>query len=90
VRGSLENLIHTVDRTSGTTVIPGMMIRYISEERRGQIIPFGPAGKVNAKRSVTMAVSHTFVKETLVEAVRETIMDVAREEYTLAEFLVSV
>jgi LysR family hydrogen peroxide-inducible transcriptional activator len=85
VRGSLENLIHTVDCTSGTTVIPGMMIRYISEERRKQIIPFA---SVNAKRKITMAISHTFVKESLVEAVRESIMAVSKEEYAFAEFLI--
>lgn len=85
VRSSLENLVRTAERTGGMTVIPGMVIRYIPEARRDRIIPFG---RVDAKRRITMAVSPTYVRESLVEMVKESIMEVARDDFALSEFLV--
>ncbi len=85
MNGSLENLMYTVDRTSFTTVIPGMAIRSIPEDKRDRIIPFG---KVDATRKITMAISPTYVRESLVELVKETVMEVAKEEFALSEFLV--
>ncbi len=85
VNGSLENLMYTVDRTSFTTVIPGMAIRSIPEEKRDRIIPF--CG-VDAKRKITMAIAPTYVRESLAHIVKETILEVAEEEFTLSEFLI--
>lgn len=85
VRSSLENLMFTVDQISGTTVIPEMAIHTISEGRRNQIIPFA---SVNAKRKITMAIAPTFIKESLVDIVKETIMEVFNEEFTLSKFLI--
>jgi LysR family hydrogen peroxide-inducible transcriptional activator len=85
INGSLENLMRTVDRTSGLTIIPAMAVGHIPEERRRQIIPFG---RVGARRAITMAVAPTYIRESLVAAVRESVMAVVREEFALAEFLI--
>lgn len=85
INGSLENLMHTVDRTAGTTIIPGMAIGYIPEERRGQIKPFA---RVHAHRKITVAVAPTCVREALVNAVTGSAMEVSREEFALSQFLI--
>lgn len=85
VRSSLENLMLTVDNTSGTTVIPSMAIHTIPEDRRRQIIPFATD---RARRKITMAISHTFVRESLIDLVRETILEVAAGKFALSDFLV--
>ena len=71
---SLETLMNTVDATAMLTIIPGMAIEYIPEEKRKQIKPFG---KVNAHRKITMAVGRTYVKDSLVRAVRESVLAAA-------------
>lgn len=81
---SIETLMRAVDMLGGTTIIPGMAIGCIPEERRKQIKAFA---HVNARRKITMAVSHTFVKAAIVDAVHESIMAV-REEFAIAEFLI--
>jgi LysR family hydrogen peroxide-inducible transcriptional activator len=73
---SLETLMHTVDSTSAMTIIPGMAIEYIPEGKRKQIKPFG---QIDAKRTITMAVGRTYAKESLVRAVRESALAVARK-----------
>ncbi len=85
MNGSLENLMYTVDRTSFVTVIPGMSIRSIPEGKRERIIPFGG---VDAKRKITMAVAPTYVRESLAHIVEETVVEVAKEEFALSEFLI--
>jgi len=45
--------------------------------------------RVDAKRAVTMAISNTYVRESLVDMVRDTIMEVADEDLTISEFLPS-
>ncbi len=85
VNGSLENLMYTVDRTSFVTVIPGMAIRSIPEEKRDRIIPFG---KVDARRKINMAVAPTYARESLARLVKETVVEVAKEEFALSEFLI--
>ena len=80
---SLETLMHMVDVTSAVTIIPGMAISYIPENKRKQIKPFA---KVNAHRKVSIAVSHTYVREPLINAVKESIMTVSRE-YAIEDFL---
>jgi LysR family hydrogen peroxide-inducible transcriptional activator len=72
---SLETLMHTVDCSSGVTIIPGMAIEYIPEDKRGQIKPFG--GGVDAHREITMAVGRTYAKNSMVQAVKESVMAVA-------------
>ncbi|MCL2501875.1 MAG: LysR substrate-binding domain-containing protein [Bacteroidales bacterium] len=80
---SLETLMHMVDNTPSLTIMPGMAIDYVPEEKRKQIKHFA---KVQASRRIIMAVGHTYVKESLVQAVRETILSVAQTG--VAEFLI--
>jgi LysR family hydrogen peroxide-inducible transcriptional activator len=83
---SLETLMHTVDCGSGDlTIIPGMAIEYIPEEKRKQIKPFG---EVDAHRKITMAAGRTYAKASLVEAVRETVLVVAKR-YEVQNMLLS-
>lgn len=84
VASSMETLMRAADIMGGITIIPGMSIGYIPEEKLRQIKPFA---RVNARRKITMAVGHTFVKEAVVDAVKESIMTV-RESFTMAEFLI--
>ena len=73
---SLDTLMHMVDVTNSLTIIPEMSINYVPKERHNQIKPFD---KVNAYRKITMAVGRTYVKESLVNALRESAMAVAQE-----------
>jgi len=83
VNCSLETLMHMVDATSAVTIIPGMAIDYVPEEKRKQIKPFA---KSNAQRKISIAVGHTFAKESLVNAVKESVMAVSK--MGAAEFLI--
>ena len=80
---SLETLMNTVDATSAITIVPGMAIPYFPKEKLKQIKPIA---KVRAHRKIMMAVGHTYVKEALVNAVKESIMAVA-EEYAVLSFI---
>jgi len=79
---SFDTLMRMVDSTSGLTVIPGMVVDYIPEEHRKQLIPF----KTRVHRRVMMAVGRTYVKSSLAEAVRETVIAVSKK--SVAEFLI--
>jgi LysR family hydrogen peroxide-inducible transcriptional activator len=85
VTGSLETLMHMVDASDTMTIIPGMAIEYIPEEKRKQIKPFG---QVDAHRTITMAVGRTYARESLIQAVRESIM-VAAARYEVMNMLFS-
>jgi len=80
---SLETLMHVVDATSGLTIIPGMAIGYIPENKHKQIKSFA---NTNAHRKISMVVSRTFVRESLVNAVKESLIAVSRE-YAIEDFL---
>ena len=80
---SLETLMNMVDATSALTIIPGMAIDFIPEGKRKQIKPFS---QVNAHRKISMAVRHTYVKESLINAVKESVMAVSK--MGVAEFLI--
>jgi LysR family hydrogen peroxide-inducible transcriptional activator len=80
---SLETLMHVVDVTSGITIIPGMAIGFIPEKNHSQIKPFA---KINAHRKISVAVGHTYVKESIVNAVKDSMMTIA-EEYALSNIL---
>ena len=82
---SLDTLMNTVDATSAMSLVPGMAIPYIPKEKHNQIKPFA---KMNVHRKVTMAVGHTYVREALVNAVKESMMAVA-EEYAILNFISS-
>lgn len=72
--GSLETLMRIVDNSSHMTIIPEMAIPYVSEERRRQVKPLA---KGAVSRKISVAVRRTYVKDTLVKKLKESIMAVA-------------
>jgi len=80
---SLETLMHMVDASSAITIIPEMAIDLIPENKYNQIKPFS---NTNAHRKISMAVGHTYVKEAIVNAVKDSMMAVS-EGYALSNFL---
>jgi len=82
---SLETMLHVVDTTSGITIIPGIAIDFIPEEKRKHVRPFA---KINAYRKIVMAVRRTYIKETLVNALKESIITVSKD-YALMNLLYS-
>jgi LysR family hydrogen peroxide-inducible transcriptional activator len=84
VSSSLETLAHTADEIGGMTIIPAMSIGYIPEEKRDQIVPIDSE---RASRKITMAVGRTFMRESVVDAVKKSIME-AQQELKIAEFLI--
>lgn len=65
---SLETLMRIVDQTSLMTIIPEMAVAFIPEERRRQAIPLA---KGNISRKIVLASRRTYVKTSIVEAVKE-------------------
>lgn len=72
--GSLDTLIRIVDCTNNITVIPEMALEYIPRERKDQIKSLA---KGAASRKIAIAVRRTYVKSSLISALRESIMEVA-------------
>jgi len=80
---SLETMLHMVDSTSNMTIIPGMAIDYLPQEKRKHVRCFA---KINAHRKIIMAVGRTYVKISLVQAIKDTILSVSKKG--VAEFLI--
>lgn len=70
--GSLDTLMRIVDSTGGMTIIPEMSLPYIPEEHRNQVKSLA---KGAASRKITIAVRRTYVKSSLISAMREAIME---------------
>jgi LysR family hydrogen peroxide-inducible transcriptional activator len=83
VNTSLENLMHMVDISTAFTIIPGMAIDYIPDEKRKQIKPFA---NVYAHRRISMAIGHTYVKDSLVKMIKDSVVAVSK--VGVAEFLI--
>ena len=74
--GSLETLMRIVDNTPNLiTIIPEMVADYIDEKHRPQVKTLA---KGAASRKITIAVSRTYVKRSLIDALKESVMNVAR------------
>lgn len=71
--GSLDTLMRIVDCTNGITIIPEMAVEFIPTERKGQLKTLA---KGAASRKITIAVRRTYVKSSLVNALRQSIMDI--------------
>jgi LysR family hydrogen peroxide-inducible transcriptional activator len=69
--GSLETLMRIVDSTEYMTIIPEMALPYIPEEHRSQIKTLA---KGAVSRKIAVAVRRTYVKDTLVKALKESIL----------------
>ena len=72
--GSLDTLMRIVDCTAHLTVIPEMALDFVPESRRGQVKPLA---KGAASRKISIAVRRTYVKSSLIDALRESIMRLA-------------
>lgn len=75
--GSLETLMRMVDNTASMTIIPQMAIDFIPSEKRDQVKTLA---KGAASRKITLAVRRTYVKRSLVEALKSSILAVAPVE----------
>lgn len=69
--GSLETLMRVVDNTNAITIIPKMAVDFVPESRKRQVKPFA---KGATSRKITIAVRRTYVKQTLVKALKEAIL----------------
>lgn len=72
--GSLDTLMRIVDCTNGITVIPEMAVEFISRDRKNQLKTLA---KGAASRKISIAVRRTYVKRTLIEALKESVTEAA-------------
>ena len=75
--GSLDTLMRMVDCTSCMTIIPEMALEFIPAARRNRVKSIA---KGATSRRVALAVSRTYVKQSIVEALRKTILSCVNQE----------
>ena len=75
--GSLDTLMRMVDCTSSMTIIPEMALEFIPLSRRNRVKSIA---KGATSRRVALAVSRTYVKQSIVEALTKTILDCVNQE----------
>ncbi len=73
--GSLETLMRIVDCTNCLTILPEMATAFVPEERRGQLKPLA---KGAISRKIALAVRRTYVKHSIISALREAVLDCNR------------
>ena len=71
--GSLETLMRIVDHTSALTIIPEMATDFIPSQNRDQLKPLA---KGATSRKIAIAVRRTYVKRSLIEALKSSILSV--------------
>ena len=72
--GSLDTLMRIVDCTSCITVIPEMAAEFVPREHREQIKTLA---KGAASRKIALAVRRTYVKHSIISALRDVVLSVA-------------
>jgi len=72
--GSLDTLMRIVDCTSSITIIPEMAVEFIPRDRKNQLKTLA---KGAASRKISIAVHRTYVKRTLIEALKESVIEAA-------------
>ena len=77
--GSLETLMRIVDSTDKITVIPEMAIPYLSESARSRVKSLARGA---ASRKIVIGVRRTYAKESIVNALRETIVEEVKKNST--------
>jgi LysR family hydrogen peroxide-inducible transcriptional activator len=75
--GSLDTLMRMVDCTSSMTIIPEMALEFIPLSRRNRVKSIA---KGATSRRVALAVSRTYVKQSIVEALTATILKCVNQE----------
>ncbi len=83
MNNSPETMMNMADAIAGITMIPGVAIDYIPEDKRSRIKVFN---EHDARRTITMAVARTYMRRKIIDAVRDSCMVVA-EQYALADLL---
>ena len=78
--GSLDTLMRMVDCTTCMTIIPEMALEFIPLSRRNRVKSIA---KNATSRRVALAVSRTYVKQSIVEALRSTILKCVNQENVL-------
>jgi LysR family hydrogen peroxide-inducible transcriptional activator len=73
--GSLETLMRIVDCTNTLTILPDMAARYVPDEKRGQVKPLA---KGAVSRKIALAVRRTYVKHSIISALREAVLECNR------------
>jgi LysR family hydrogen peroxide-inducible transcriptional activator len=73
--GSLETLMRIVDCTNCVTVLPRMATAFVPPERRGQIKTLA---KGAMSRKIALAVRRTYVKHSLISALRDAVLECGR------------
>lgn len=71
--GSLDTLMRIVDNTDSITVIPEMALDFIPADRKAQVKTLA---KGAASRKISVAVRRTYVKNSLINALKESVMEV--------------
>lgn len=71
--GSLETIIRMVDSTNALTIVPQMMVPFINESSKNQLIAFEQT--LGARRDISLAVSHNFYKKSIYNALKKTIIE---------------
>ena len=72
--GSLETLMRIVDNTDFMTIIPAMAVPYVPQEHRSQVKPLA---KGAVSRKIAIAVRRTYVKDSIVRKLHESVAAVA-------------
>ena len=68
--GSLETLMRIVDNTEFMTIIPEMAVPYVPQEHAAQVKPLA---KGAVSRKIAVAVRRTYVKDSLVKVLKESV-----------------
>ncbi len=74
---SIDTLMRMVDCTSCMTIIPEMALEFIPQSKRGRVKSIA---KGATSRRVALAVSRTYVKQSIVEALKKTILECVDQE----------
>jgi LysR family hydrogen peroxide-inducible transcriptional activator len=70
--GSLDTLMRIVDNTSLMTIIPKMALDFVPEERKRQVKTLF---KGASSRKIALVTRRSYVKKSIVEALRQTISE---------------
>lgn len=71
--GSLETIIRMVDSTNTLTIVPQMMVPFINDSSKNQLIAFEQS--LGARRDISLAVSNNFYKKSIYKALKKIIIE---------------
>lgn len=71
--GSLDTLMRIVDNTDSITVLPEIALDFVPADRKAQVKTLA---KGAASRKITVAVRRTYVKSSLIKALKESVLEI--------------